>query len=295
MNKSRKKYYVYQLLDPRTNEPFYIGKGCGDRMYRHERYVWKKNEWLVNPLKCQKIKDIVSCGYSIVYQREFWDTEAACLEEEKRLIVLYGKVIDGTGSLTNLTDGGEGQSGKVKWVYQYSLDGKYIGKHKSPLEASTSCKINVGSIQRAAAGKLKSAGGFMWSYQHVPTLDPYTTNLTRRVNQYTKAGELVRQYSSIRDASNATNIDPSNITSVCKGNTKSKTAGGYVWKYDGEPASVPTPHGLSRPVLQYTKRGDFIAEHASIKEATKISGANNIVHACMGKRKTSGGYVWRYK
>jgi len=29
------KYFVYALVDPFNNYPFYIGKGCGDRPYKH--------------------------------------------------------------------------------------------------------------------------------------------------------------------------------------------------------------------------------------------------------------------
>ncbi len=29
------KYYVYLLIDPRTNKPFYVGKGSGTRAYQH--------------------------------------------------------------------------------------------------------------------------------------------------------------------------------------------------------------------------------------------------------------------
>ena len=32
------KYYVYQLIHPKTNEPFYIGKGTGDRAYTHNEF-----------------------------------------------------------------------------------------------------------------------------------------------------------------------------------------------------------------------------------------------------------------
>lgn len=32
------KYYVYQLLDPITSKPFYIGKGTGDRAWTHNDF-----------------------------------------------------------------------------------------------------------------------------------------------------------------------------------------------------------------------------------------------------------------
>jgi hypothetical protein len=33
------KYYTYQLIDSITHIPFYVGKGCGNRMYKHEKDV----------------------------------------------------------------------------------------------------------------------------------------------------------------------------------------------------------------------------------------------------------------
>jgi len=47
-----KKYYVYALIDPINNLPFYFGKGCGDRAYSHLR-----NE-KTNSQKISKIKNI---------------------------------------------------------------------------------------------------------------------------------------------------------------------------------------------------------------------------------------------
>lgn len=49
------------------------------------------------------------------------------------------------------------------------------------------------------------------------------------------------------------------------------------------------------PVLQFSKDGEFIAEYPSISEAERCFGCNHIWDCCKGKRKSCGGYVWRYK
>lgn len=52
---------------------------------------------------------------------------------------------------------------------------------------------------------------------------------SKNVIQYTKNGDYVAEYSSIKEASSITNINHSCICYCCKG--KQKTAGGFVWKY----------------------------------------------------------------
>ena len=32
-------FYVYNLIDPRDKSVFYVGKGKGNRMYKHEQYM----------------------------------------------------------------------------------------------------------------------------------------------------------------------------------------------------------------------------------------------------------------
>ena len=52
----------------------------------------------------------------------------------------------------------------------------------------------------------------------------------------------------------------------------------------------------SKPVLQFSKDGIFIAEYSSLMEAERNTGCpnSNICKCCMGKRKSTGGYIWRY-
>ena len=49
----RLKYYVYALIDPRGNKPFYIGKGKGSRIYNHVNNAIKhiKKRGAANPIR----------------------------------------------------------------------------------------------------------------------------------------------------------------------------------------------------------------------------------------------------
>lgn len=51
-----------------------------------------------------------------------------------------------------------------------------------------------------------------------------------------------------------------------------------------------------KPVLQYTKEGEFVKEWKSIKEAENSIGIRTGISCCIrGKSKTSGGFVWKLK
>ena len=53
----------------------------------------------------------------------------------------------------------------------------------------------------------------------------------------------------------------------------------------------------SIPIIQYSKDGEFIKEWQSAVEVKRVLGINNshIIQCCKGKRKSAGGFVWRYK
>jgi hypothetical protein len=55
------KYYVYQLIDPRTNTPFYVGEGKGDRAWSHLSFKSGCN----NPHKDRIIHKIQSLGLEV--------------------------------------------------------------------------------------------------------------------------------------------------------------------------------------------------------------------------------------
>jgi hypothetical protein len=97
-------YYVYLYINPINNSIFYVGKGKDDRLLSQQRnYLFKTELKIIRKHKktpiVQKIKNNLS------------EIEAFKLEE--KLIKLYGRKDLHKGTLCNLTNGGEGESGHI--------------------------------------------------------------------------------------------------------------------------------------------------------------------------------------
>jgi hypothetical protein len=113
-------FYVYVYRDPRptkNNQPVYVGKGTGDRDLSH----WSRGSHnkpfqdFISHLKAREL--VATC------QRVFeTDNEAEAFAKEVELILLYGRRNTGTGTLFNLTDGGEGASGTIKTAAHKEVD-----------------------------------------------------------------------------------------------------------------------------------------------------------------------------
>jgi len=99
---SPRAYYTYVLKRP-DGTPFYVGKGCG------ERYLRCGNNAHAQRVAKQIIDSGLTIGLSIIPA----STEVEAFAEEVRLIALYGRIDIGTGSLCNLTDGGDGFSSEA--------------------------------------------------------------------------------------------------------------------------------------------------------------------------------------
>jgi hypothetical protein len=118
---NKKKYYVYEYVDPLTNIPFYVGKGQGNRYLYHLKNLNDKS----NPYKTNKIKKILKEGLMpLINLVKTGLTETQSFNIEKKIIRKYGRIDLSSGCLMNLSDGGEGQSG---WIPndEYKLNMSY--------------------------------------------------------------------------------------------------------------------------------------------------------------------------
>lgn len=95
-------YYVYGLIDPRTNQIFYIGKGTGNRVFEHEKE--SLNSPNSDKLKLKTISEINALGLDvkkIIINSNLTETEA--FAAEAALINAFNYV-SGAG-LTNIVAG----------------------------------------------------------------------------------------------------------------------------------------------------------------------------------------------
>ena len=92
-------YYVYLLIEPRTGQSFYVGKGCGNRINHHLLGALEinKNE----KEKIRTIRDIQSNGLNVgIVILRHGLTEKEAFEVESAMIDFLGKE-----NLTNLVSG----------------------------------------------------------------------------------------------------------------------------------------------------------------------------------------------
>jgi len=114
-------YYTYAYLRD-DGTPYYIGKGKGNRAYKHYNHRF-------SPPENDRIK---------ILKENLSESEA--FAEEMRLIAEYGRKDLGTGILRNMTDGGEGATGRVnseenrKGISE-RMKGNTYAKNRKDLEA----------------------------------------------------------------------------------------------------------------------------------------------------------------
>ena len=221
-------FYVYALLDPSKFgiftygeiqfefEPFYIGKGRKSRMYTHECLSQIKD---TKTRKRAKIKGILDRGLKLEKIKLFKNlSESEAFYIERNLILLIGRNDIKLGPLYNLTNGGEGASGKMSESHKLKISNSLKNIPKS--------KIHNENVSKSLLGKEKSQ-------QH-------KVNLSISTSKYFENHIHVRSirvinlntltiYDSAHHAARSINGHPSHILEVCKGKRKSHKK--YKWAF----------------------------------------------------------------
>jgi hypothetical protein len=111
------KFYVYMYLRSnhskygKAESPYYVGKGCEKRAFDKNRHSRPPED-----------------HSRIIFVAENM-TEPDAFQLEMLLVFFYGRIDKGTGLLRNLTDGGEGQTGRIQSEEEKRVKSEWMKAH----------------------------------------------------------------------------------------------------------------------------------------------------------------------
>jgi very-short-patch-repair endonuclease/prophage antirepressor-like protein len=199
-------------------------------------------------------------------------------------------------------------TGREKICIQYNLDCTLIKRYSSVKEASAETKLIPSQIAAACRGVRKTAGGFIWKFEkdvvENETIKPVINKVKRRVAQYNKSGEFIKEYESASEASRQMGGSNESITAACKNNFVSF---GFVWRYIENDEIIEKIEEVSDH-RKYMKKVEIykpceeselvlFKTYISIVESSRDMKVNvSMVRKYLsGVKKDPSGLVWKFK
>lgn len=130
------------------------------------------------------------------------------------------------------------------------------------------------------------------------TRDGYNSDIgggfKKTVYQYNLEGKLVGIYNKLEDAAKAVNANRKSISAACLG--KIKICKGFYWSYELIDAYSRPEDKRLKEVGQFDYKDRLMVSFSSIAQASKHTRINKscIAKCCRGKRKSAGGFYWRF-
>ncbi len=227
-------WYLYRHIRLDKNEPFYIGIGCMKDYARAYSKQARNKHWKSIVAKSDYDVEILMDGI----------TKEQAVEKEKEFILLYGRRDLGTGTLVNMTDGGDGGSGMKHSEHTRHIIGVAgRGRIKSPETreklriANTGKKLSIEHIcklRSAKTGKkqLRSTIDAMRA-ANIGRKRPIETvkKISKPVLVYEyKSGEFIGEWFGLKEACRALGIKSTGGASMVASGLRSHT-NGYILKY----------------------------------------------------------------
>ena len=110
---------------------------------------------------------------------------------------------------------------------------KYFKLHRLVAQAFIPNLDNKPQVNHKDENKLNNCVENLEWIRHIDNCNYGTRNerLSRKILQYSKSGEFIREWQSATEVDRLLKINQSNITQCCRGNPNHTTAGGFIWKY----------------------------------------------------------------
>ena len=217
----RNSYYAYKLIDPRTDQPFYVGKGYSTRLYSHKTEALKPKEGWTNPHKCYRILQILNDGADIKYEYVLCESEEAALSLEREWIVEYGISADG-GILTNISASGEVAHPTCIPVDVYKVTGEFVGTFKSVNDVTRQLCVSDEGIIRRCMNDYDSLSTYK-GYVFVKAGQPFSYVNNKKKVVVATNGDCVIRFNGTKAAAAHFGKSPSCVRQCCKNN----------WQIDG--------------------------------------------------------------
>lgn len=300
-------YYVYAYIREYDSDvaekgtPYYIGKGKGKR-------AWSTNRRINLPINKDNI---------IILHENLSEEEA--FKREIEYIAIYGRVDNGTGILRNLTNGGEGTSGKwnpSRYIKHANIriecieTGQIFNNfHEVELwlidqQVSNAKKITFSHIKKVCDGLLEISYGYHWRYvdRNIPPHKKQkTTKSVKCIDLELEFESLVEAAKYIIDnkLSNSSNVVIENsIGKCCRGAKES--AFNMKWEFinDNHKNHIIKPRGSysgrkfkqAIPVICTTNGMRFESGAAAKRWLAEVTGKDLSTVRTIMKNKSMYGY-----
>ena len=151
---NERRFYVYMAWHKSTNEPIYVGKGCGNRLSCHNRDAETGLHY--NKFMVEYVKQHGRMKFEIVRNNL---TNQEAIQTEIDLIYYFGRKDLGFGTLFNRTDGGEGGTGPKTEDHKAKIGKALKGRVRSASHSAAISKGNKGkpkpSLSAIATARFK--------------------------------------------------------------------------------------------------------------------------------------------
>ena len=184
------------------------------------------------------------------------------------------------------------------------LDVKYFSKNKSKFDGyGTECKVCCITINREYRRTKVGLIGQIYSHQKSKSrkrnYNPPSYTKQELVDWTLNQPKFHALFAEWKLSNYNVNLTPSvdrknDYISYTINNIQIMT-----WEENSKKGGTDRFFGINRKplkaVIQFAKDGVVITEFFSIAEAFRKTNIHQISSCCLGKRKTAGGYIWKFK
>ena len=201
-------------------------------------------------------------------------------------------------------------------VVQLDLNGNFIREFNSAIEASKITGINGGSIMSVCRNdpNRKTAGGYRWIYKSNYDSRNYKKDLVykkkyiKRVIQFSLSGDIIKIWSSIKEAAKYFDTDDESIRRAADMSNSTKSSNNFRWMYEDDYKKFgndfmknikkPSSYKVGK-VVQLDLDGNYIKTWKSGTEAAKELKLDRHGIAFASKQEIDdnyySGYRWMYE